>query len=261
MRIFSILVLSASLSFPIMGYAADNGKYDLTMHVIASTPLGYKDKKIGKTVGVHWEVIGELSKRSGLKINRVLMPYPRIWAQMKTGEHDGGLVWRSSDRNSYVNYVHMAFRDYITFLTLKNKEIKSYDELYGKEIGKMRGLSISDRFNNDDKLKVVEITKYDNSIKMLILNRLDGVIGNVHAYYKIAEDLSMLKKLSFPGYYMGHRDVWLQFSKKSPHQDKIATLRTTMKKMFQDGTLKRIRTKYYGNWINEVNEKFQDYVK
>jgi polar amino acid transport system substrate-binding protein len=252
-----ILLFSASS----VSWASDGD--ELIFHVIGAQPFGYVDGN-GKNTGLHFEVVEALAKRSGIAIRPVIMPYNRIWETLENGVHDGGIVWRSEERDSLVDYLSFVWTDYITALTLKNKEISNYEDLQsGADIGLMKSSSINNRFNNDNKINKVFIGKYDNALTMLIGNRLDAIVGNLFAYIYVAKVQGGLDKLSLPGFYMGHREQWLQISKKSRNllalseSDRkivLAKLTKAMQEMVSDGTIREINRKYYGDAVNLVND-------
>ncbi len=72
-----------------------------------------------------------------------------------------------------------------------------------------------------------------------------------------------MDKLSLPGFYMGHREQWLQTSKKSKNllalseserANVLAKLAKAMQEMVADGTIREINRKYYGDSVNLVND-------
>jgi polar amino acid transport system substrate-binding protein len=235
---------------------------DLTFHVIAAQPFGYIDDD-GEPTGLHYELVQQLSIRSGIVIRPVIMPYNRIWVTLENGGHDGGIVWRSEERDSLVHYLSFVWTDYLTALTLKGQEITSYPDLHQVEVGVMTSSSISDAFNKDDKINKVFIAKYENAVTMLAAKRIDAVVGNLFAYLYIANRQGVIDELSLPGYYMGQREQWLQLSRKSKkllalsadeQSNLIEKLSTTMTAMVADGTIRQLNNKYYGQTVNRVSD-------
>ncbi|MFT4764649.1 MAG: ABC-type amino acid transport substrate-binding protein [Oleispira sp.] len=256
---FCLILLSFSGSS--VTWADENN--ELVFHVIDTQPFGYVDDK-GKTTGLHLDIIMALAKRSGVEIRPVIMPYNRIWATLKNGAHDGGIVWRSKERDDLVDYLSFVWTDYLTALTLKNNEILSYEDLQnGSPIGVMKSSSISDVFNNDKQINKIEIEKYENTVTMLAAKRVYAVVGNISAYIYIAKNQGVLDKLSLPGFYMGYREQWLQMSKKSrsllalsenERKQVLGKLTVSMDEMVADGTIRRLNQKYYGDALNQVGD-------
>ncbi len=141
---------------------------ELIFHVMDTQPFGYVDEK-GKETGLHFDIINALAKRSGVAIRPVIMPYNRIWATLENGAHDGGIVWRSKERDTLVDYVGFVWTDYLTALTLKNHDILAYENLHnGRPVGMITSSSVSDKFNNDEKINKTPIGQYDHALMMLL---------------------------------------------------------------------------------------------
>lgn len=240
---------------------------ELVFHVISAQPFGYIDEEAGNPTGLHFEIIQTLSERSGVDIKPVIMPYNRIWSTMETGGHDGGIVWRSAERDYMVDYLSYVWTDYLTALTLKNKEIMAYEDLQsGIEVGVMVSSSITDSFNKDNTINKVMIPKYDYAMTMLAAGRVAAVVGNISAYIYIAKQQKVIEQLSLPGFYLGHREQWLQISKKSKtllalsvteREVVLKKLASTMNDMVKDGTIREINRKYYGNAVNLVDDMLE----
>lgn len=258
----SLLYLTV-LTFLTIPVSWASNERELIFHVMGTQPFGYVDKN-GKEVGLHFDVIEALAKRSGIAIKPVMMPYNRIWVTLESGAHDGGIVWRSRERDSMVNYLGFVWTDYLTALTLKNKDVLSYENLQGGlSVGLITSSSVNDIFNNDEKINKVFIDKYENALRMLMAKRIDAVVGNLFAYIYVAKEQGGLAKLSLPGLYIGHREQWLQVSKKSKNllalpegerKQVLAKLASTMQEMVADGTIFEINRKYYGDAVDLVND-------
>ena len=90
---YAILIFLYSL-----GASADSC---IKMHVIDNAPIGYINEQ-GKPTGTHWDYLTAISDRSGICIKKELLPYARLWENLKNGIHDGGIVVRSQNRDSFV---------------------------------------------------------------------------------------------------------------------------------------------------------------
>lgn len=266
MKLKVIMVCILFIMLSLLPFRWANAETELVFHVIAAQPFGYTDNN-GNPTGLHYEIIQELSIRSNISIRPVIMPYNRIWATLSDGQHDGGIVWRSSERDALVDYLSFVWTDYITALTLKNHEIRNYGDLHDDiDVGVLTSSSINDQFNSDDKINKILTGKYENAISMLVAKRVDAVVGNLFAYLYIAKHQNALDELSLPGFYMGHREQWLQMSKKSRNLQGLAeherrqllnTLALTMTNMVEDGTIQALNKKYYGEVVDQVNDFFK----
>lgn len=220
--------------------------------VMESKPFGFVEN--GVTKGIHHEIATELARRTGLKFRLEVLPYPRITNGLKDGSVDAVIMWRSSERDSYVNYANFVFTDYTTALTLKSKKnLTAYEELHTiGTVGTLRGNSVSDRFSADTKIKKHEVETYDALYQMLINGRIDAVVGNVYAYLYLANQAGNEDLVNFPGLKLGFREQWLQLSKSSKFLKHEALIKKTIQAMVSDGFVARTNEKYYGAGFRKI---------
>jgi len=225
----------------------------LRFAVIDSKPFGYVDTD-GVTKGVHYELIGELAKRTGLNIERRIYPYARMWSNLENGLVDAAIGWRSSERDPYSVYVNFVFTDYLSAITMKNKQtLGRYEDLYTVgTVGVLRGLSISDKFNADTRIQKYDVNTYDQGIEMLRTGKVDAVAGNVYAFLYLASQFKLTDSLDLPGLKLGSRDQWLQASKKSKMLRYVPQLQKAVQAMISDGYVEKIFLKYYGDDFKKI---------
>jgi len=245
------LLVFIIFSYPSFGV----GKSDcLNFHVIHSEPLGYLNDK-GQVVGVHADMINEIAKYSALCINTILMPYPRIWQGIELGKHDGGIVFRSESRAYMVDYVAKIRAVTVAVVARKPVVLNTYDDLSGISITVRRGVHLSERFDNDLELAIMEVNQYEQVIKMLMHDRVDAMAGSALVLHYVLKTANGLDKVDFSKKLnLGVKEQWLQLSKKSTHKDKISSLNRAVQAMRNDGTLDKITEKYYGPEWQMINQ-------
>jgi len=231
------------------------GKSDcLNFHVIHSEPLGFVNDE-GQLTGVQVDIINAIAKNSGLCINTFLMPYPRIWQGIKLGKHDGGIVFKSESRSYMVDYVAKIRAVKVAVITRKPIEVNSYDDLKGISIAARRGIHLSERFDSDSELAIMEVNQYEQVIKMLIHDRVDAMAGSAFVLHYILRVNNGLEKVDFSKKLnLGEKEQWVQLSKKSKHTDKIPLLNSAVQTMINNGTLDQITEKYYGPDWKVINQ-------
>jgi polar amino acid transport system substrate-binding protein len=226
----------------------------LEFHVISNAPIGFKNDK-GKEQGVHWAYLAELEKSTGICINKTLLPYPRIWHSIEHGSHDGGIVFKSESRSSLVEYVALIRMVKTVVIPVKGRNIKSYDDLQNIIIGKTRGTHLSERFDNDEDLNVIELNSYGQAAQMLKHGRIDAIAGSALVLsfqlkkYGVLDKVDINNKLT-----LGEKEQWLQLSKKSTHLNKIVELKQAVEKLQKNNTFKLIMNKYYGQEWQQINK-------
>ncbi|MBW8191597.1 transporter substrate-binding domain-containing protein [Neiella marina] len=221
----------------------------LNMHVIDSEPLGFVKSSTVKS-GVHWHYLKAIEQRSGLCFNLKLMPYARIWESMRVGLHDGGIVFRSEARSPLVEYVALIRFVETAVIPLAEFDIEGYNDLHELTVGKTRGSHLSERFDDNEAIRTVEMATYEQLAQMIHSKRINAVAGSLFPLrYQLNKfiargDLNIGRPLV-----IGQKAQWLQLSKKSNHLDKIPQLTAAVESLKADGTFDRIMAEFYGdNW-------------
>lgn len=219
----------------------------LDMHVIQSEPLGYQDEN-GKLIGIHVEVLQELERYSGICMTKHLMPIARIWRSIEQGNHDGGLVLKSASRAHLVEYAALIKNIDTIVIPRKGLKIESYDKLHNLSIGKTRGTPLSNSFDKDNTLNLVELTSYGQVVEMLQKGRIEAIAGGAAPlFYHLSKIDDIENKMEIGNkFVLGSREQWLQFSKKSPELKHIPRLQKAADLMIKNGDYDRIMIKYYG---------------
>ncbi len=232
---------------------ANQGSDCLDFHVIKNSPMGFIGTD-GLPTGVHWEYLVALEKASGLCINKALLPYARVWEQLKLGTHDGGIVFKSESRSDMVKYAALIRTVKTVVIPVNELGIKSYEDLYGLTIGKTRGTHLSNIFDNDPNFNIVELTNYGQAAQMIKVNRVDAIAGSalVLTYqltkYNVLDNVDIENSIV-----LGDKEQWLQMSNKSAHLDKIAKLNEAIILLKRNGTFDEIMDKFYGEKWRKVN--------
>jgi polar amino acid transport system substrate-binding protein len=223
----------------------------LEFHVIHTEPLGYINDK-GVTTGIHWEYLEALKEHSGLCINLSLIPYARIWDSIKNGRHDGGIIFKSSSRTDIVQYVGHIQTVPTVVIPLNGVRLNNYSDLSDLIIGNMRGVHLSNKFDNDKNLNIVELNNYEQETRMINLKRLDAIAGNAFALIYQLEKYGVLDKVNLDDQLkLGEKEQWLQLSQKSQQLDIIPILRKSLTELKENGVFNDILVKYYGPLVSQ----------
>lgn len=218
----------------------------IEFHVIQTEPLGYVNEQ-GAPTGIHWEYIEALSKHSGLCINAKLMPYARIWNSIEYGNHDGGIIFKSQSRDPLVQYAGHIQTIPTVVVPLKGITLKEYNDLSTLYIGTMKGVHLSQKFDNDKSLNLLELINFDQGTRMINLKRLDAVAGNGFALLYQFQKFGVLDKVDLNNQLkLGEKEQWLQMSNKSKHLASLPVLTKSVTELKESGVFREILVKYYG---------------
>jgi len=245
---FLIFTTVLFIAFPVIARAC------LSMHVIDLPPAGFKDKS-GELTGIHVDFIEALEKRSGICIDKKIMPYARAVKNIKIGMHDAGILNPSSDADFYTHVQHIA--KLITLKTIilpkKGLNLSSDKILNNITIGKVRGSPLGGSFD-EDKYKILELTSYGHGLNMLKRGRIDALAGNASGMNVIGAS-NLDHYFNVPGkFIIGERELWLVFSKNSDNIDQMVAIKTAAQALVNEGVVELIFEKFIGkNWtlLNE----------
>lgn len=206
----------------------------------------------GDFVGIDVDIIQEVAKRLNLNITIQLTPWVRVLEMVKSGQADGGFpLFLTEERREYAYYsqepVHVSV---MTAYTKSGREFpyQSLSDLYGKRIGINRGYSISKEFDQTAQQSLFDLTEVDSIkqlVKMLLDERIEVVAATPSSIEAYINEENI--ELSAVGQVRA-RAAYLTLSKKSKIKDKeklLEAMNRTMVQMKKDGSINKIRSKYY----------------
>lgn len=221
----------------------------LRMHVIQNSKMGYIDEN-GNPAGAHWEFLSAIEERSGICMDKILLPIPRLWAAIELGDVDGGVVFRSPERENLYWPIAPTMNIFNVVIPRAGLSIRDYDDLKGLNIGVTRGTQLNDQFDSDSSLSKVELSSYEQMIKMVAAKHLDAIAGSGVSLTSELSKQGFDDRVNFMGAInLGSREQWLLMSRKSNNLNKGAALRQATEALKKEGVFDLIMDKYYGsNW-------------
>ncbi len=208
--------------------------------------------------GIDIEILQELSKRMGIKINIELVPWKRLLQTTKNGTILGSFsLFKTPERESFSLFTHPLHYSTFKLFTAKNNIIKfeNIHDLYGKRIGIEAGFVISNEFDEASRqgyINLVEIFNFDDAFRRLVKGGIDAFVGNdLVIKYKLKNEYNENKSIStivsLPKPLKKSRGAFLVLSKKFPLEDKLkwqAKITETLKSMEKEGVSLNIIKKY-----------------
>jgi len=239
-----LLTVKSSSALPI----TDKDEQCLSMHVISNIVSGYINEA-GELSGFHFDFLTALEKRTGICMDKKLLPYARAQRGIEVGEHDGGLLVSSVSIDADVIYIEKIISSNTVIIPKKGLSLNNYEDLLKIKIGKVRGATLNKRLNNDKNILFVPIKNYSQGLQLLKKGRIDAIAGNGLGLSRVGigsmfDDVNLAGKLN-----VGQRDIWLVLSRKSQHLDKIQALRTGAHDLINEGVIDNLLQKYFDiNW-------------
>jgi polar amino acid transport system substrate-binding protein len=220
------------ISFPV---AARDLKF-ITLDV---APWASIDKKTGKPWGVFPAVVEEIARRTGSKISYTLHPFSRIDRELEAGGQDCTIIVWTEDRARIVKRGELVSDHPMGVIARKGVPLKKYEDLQGKTVSTLRGLSIDPRFDADATVKRDYDDDYSMGLRKIAHGRIDGIAGAIPTIQYLARQEGLDSHLG-ESLAITTIPLVLQCAKKSPNIDFMPKLDQAIRDMRDDGTLKRI---------------------
>ncbi|MFZ6845390.1 substrate-binding periplasmic protein [Undibacterium sp. RuTC16W] len=214
----------------------------VNIYLTEVTPYAFAIEHKDKFDGVNVRIVKELSKRSGIPLDIIVVPSSRHVTQFPLEKE----AYSISQVNNFTEEEGVQLADITTYpivvVITQGAVAKSYEDLIRisaeKGIGTMRRLSYGP-FGQDGRIKKVEVNTLENGFRMLESGRLAGLIGSQPAILAAAEKTgseAMLTNVLQIGYGAHVLRSRPEFA-KSPSSKALVQAIQEMKK---DGTIMRI---------------------
>lgn len=198
--------------------------------------------------GLYVEVFDNIAKRLGWQVVYREAPLRRVLWMMERGEADIMLgPLKTERREQYMVFVAAAYpaEPKLFFYHREKNRIDSYEDLYNKRIGVLRGSSYFREFEQDEGLIKEPVGDYESLMRMLARDYLDVVIApemiGRYAASRIGKNLRV-SPFSVPG-----EPSHIALSKKSLVLDQADAIAEALQSMRDDGTFASILARYYSN--------------
>lgn len=195
--------------------------------------------------GIDVELITALLREVGITPTFTTCPWSRCLDMIKSGEAAmlSGVL-RRPEREKFMFFIDPPYktRSSKVFYTSRDaRDIRSYDDLYGRTIGVQRGAKYFDRFDNDRKLTLDTVANDELNFRKLLAGRVDAVIitESIGDYVLSEMGLSRaFRKATF----RHDREVPVHFviSRNSPLIDRGPELNRAAKRLRESGEFERI---------------------
>lgn len=199
--------------------------------------------------GIDIDIVERLATELGITIEIQRHPWARALEMMRDGRADmvTGAA-RTPEREVFMHYVpvsYCAVRP--VFFTQKGKgtTIRSYRDLYGKNIGYSFLSAYFEPFNSDSKLNKIGLSTEQQLLQVLALKRLDLVIGtDPNISYDVAR-LGYVDQLEPTVYTPSEKtELFFTLSRKSPFIDLAPRIEAILRALLADGSIKKILERY-----------------
>ena len=227
------------------------GKEELILGTLEYPP--YIEQTNNNFKGLAVDIINESFNRMGIKVKYVMLPIARSLKMLEDGEIDGFFsIKKTPEREGTLIFPNefLFSQDYVFFVKKYSKIYfdGNYDSIKNATIGIVNSVSYGARF--DKALKNGEFKKtdlsnnFESTFKKLLNGRVDIVICSKLVGLAILKNLDALEEIQITGLPSETTVSYIAFTKKTNYSELSKKFDNTIKKMKEDGTLKKILKKY-----------------
>ncbi len=217
-------------------------------------PLMYQAN--GKAIGVYPALLAEISKRSGVELDVVAIPWKRALLELDAGRAGNGALYKNSERVKKYDFSNELFSEVQIIYVRSGKKFTftGVDSLKGKTIGVIRGWSYGDAF--DAAVKAGEITMEEvnsdqQNFSKLSLGRVDAIISireTAAAAIAAGDYKDKVVALEPP---LSVSPAYIAFAKSAHKLPVIEKLNKAIKALRDDGSFDLIVNSVVGYQINK----------
>jgi len=201
--------------------------------------------------GLNSRIIKEVVSRLGFDLDMKYVSFARKLVLLEQGriEISSGLH-RTSEREKFIRYIDPPYLKFSGkyFFVRKGSPVKleTYDDLYRLRVGTSIDSKYFDKFDNDDKIQKVKVSKVEQKFKMLEKGRVDVVIHTYAGAMDILERLGLQDKIVTAEYrYLVEDAIYIGVSRHSHLMKHVDEIESLVHSMVRDGEFGRIIDEHY----------------
>lgn len=204
--------------------------------------------------GIDWELLQELSARTGIDIYPIPYPFARGLKELQVGRVDLiTSVIKTEERSKYLGYFQTPYYEcHAAFYAQPEMAVKirSYDDLYGKRIGYTLGSAYFEPFDSDKKLRKSPSLN-ENKLPFKLLKRNDQVFVGTDCQVDYALSEQGLRGQIVPTIYKPDQriELYIAYSKAAGIEKEAALLDKALSQLVAEGWVKKLANGYF----NPVN--------
>ncbi len=253
LRIFrSKVLITISLGLCLLAFSLiTTSGSEKTAHIEPALPIetcvvelehwGELDDKTHKLVGIYPEIFNEFSRRSGIKLQLKLTPYPRVVHYMLHNEGcDLTISLPSATLLNNANIGGNIWNIKLGIISRPDNHITQYEQLRGLRVGLLRGASINKRFDGDTTFSKVSAVNFSSLLRMLAAKRLDAVAGDIEIINSIQYQNPQARYSFASLLLLNELPLHLMASSHFTHPDVFSHINEIFMAMKRDGTIKKI---------------------
>ena len=199
--------------------------------------------------GIDKELLQELSARTGIEIHPLRYPFARALQDIQAGRVDiMTSLSKTAERSQFIGYLRTPYYQcHTAFYTLPALalKIRSYDDLYGKPIGYVRGFAYFEPFDSDSRL-IKHGVSNENQLPGKLLKQRDQVfVGADCQVDYVLKNMGLTGKI-VPALYrpMQSFDLYVGYSRRAGIEKEAVQLDKALAEMVLEGWVAKLINSY-----------------
>ena len=227
------------LSFIFLGFSVIAHSKELICVDASVPPLMYEAD--GRAVGIYPALLAEISKRSGIELEVVAIPWKRALLELDAGRAGNGALYKNSERIKKYDFSNKLFDEVQIVYARSGKEFafNGVGSLKGKKVGVIRGWSYGDEFDAAVKsggIATEEVSSDEQNFKKLILGRVDAIITIRETAAAAIASGGYKAKVAALSPPLSTSSAYIAFAKSAHKIEVIDKLNKAIKAMHDDGS-------------------------
>lgn len=208
----------------------------------------------GQLRGLDFDLLDELSRRTGLRFEIQVVPWARTLAAMRNGQVQmmTGLA-RTAERETFIDYLQPSYYSCSPRFygpPQRAEAITEYAQLRGPRIGYVLESAYFQAFDSDSELTKVGVKNEQQLLQMQLRGRVDLLVGtDCQLDYQLRDPAlgSRVVKLAYrPD---STTELFIGFSRQDARPREEELIGTALRQLLDEGWVTRAAARYWGDSV------------
>ncbi len=242
-RLFAFFLLSSLMQGSVSSAFAQSPVIESGIFTIPPWGLINAD---GAVSGVTVDTLDAIGGQIGVSFKHNYLPFKRMVRQLATGKLQISAFYR--DTNIQADDVFpLAFvhDDNVIVVGLHATEFNTYDDIIGLTVALPRGAHYLEKFDNDPAIQKIFTRGHDQSVKLLLSNRVDAIAGSERAIRATLNNQGVLNADLGTSYFLAKHEVWVHVSNRHTSQNMKDRIHRGVRLLRNKGVFEEILSRYF----------------
>lgn len=216
----------------------------LKVATINLAPFGFIDSN-GISRGIFYDLANRIAEEASISVQNNVLPYARVLHELERGSADITILLP----NERIKEIAFVLEPVMTLenvvIGLHGIRYQHYEDLWGKTLGSIREAIYDETVSDNERIQIFYTNSYQQSIRMLLAKRFDGIIGVKRSINFELSNLGHPPDVLGTPMHLNKREAWVHISKASRLSKKtLERVRGAVKKLVNTGHIEQVLTRY-----------------